>query len=75
MLEVRVGRTAPTATVTVLPVAAGMASLPEALRAAAAADGFSGAAGTLCDTFSGSGRVLLVGLGAGPPSSYRRRQC
>jgi leucyl aminopeptidase len=62
MLEVRVGRTAPAATATALPVAAG-AALPEALQAAAAADGFTGAAGTRCEVLTGAGRVLLVGLG------------
>jgi len=62
MLEVRVGRTAPAATATALPVTAGSA-LPEPLRAAAAVDGFTGAAGTRCEVLSGAGRMLLVGLG------------
>ncbi len=64
MLEVRVGRTAPAATATARPMAEG-AALPEGLRAAAAADGFTGAAGTRCDILTGQGRVLLVGLGSG----------
>ncbi len=63
MLDVRVGRTAPSATATAVPVVAG-AVLPEALRAAAAADGFVGAAETLCEVLTGRGRVLLVGLGS-----------
>ena len=63
MLDVRIGRTAPSATATAVPVVAGCV-LPEGLRAAAAADGFDGAADTVCEVLTGRGRVLLVGLGA-----------
>jgi hypothetical protein len=47
MLEVRIGRTAPAATATALPVAS-LDALPDGLRAAAAADGFTAAAETQC---------------------------
>ncbi len=63
MLDVRVGRSAPNTAGTAVPVVLG-AVLPEALRAAAAADGFTGAADTQCKVLTGQGRVLLVGLGS-----------
>ncbi len=62
MLEVRIGRTAPAAAAVAVPVAAG-GTVPEAAQAAAAADGFTGAAGTLCDITGGERRLVLVGLG------------
>jgi leucyl aminopeptidase len=65
MLEVRIGRTAPAATVTAVPVAAGGA-VPAEARAAAAAEGFNGAAGTTCRVTAGPAQLLLVGLGAAP---------
>ncbi|MCC6717598.1 MAG: leucyl aminopeptidase [Acetobacteraceae bacterium] len=73
MLEVRIGRSAPSATATARPVAEGWA-LPGPLLAAAAADGFTGAAGTLCEVFTGQGRVLLVGLGGAAPDEEALRQ-
>ena len=73
MLEVRIGRTAPAATATALPVT-DTAALPVGLRAAAAADGFTGAADTLCDVRGGQGRVLLVGLGAAAADEEALRQ-
>jgi len=65
MLEVRIGRTAPAATAIAVPVAVG-APIPEQARAAAAVDGFTGAAGTLCDISTAQGRLLLVGTGDRP---------
>ena len=65
MLEVRIGRTAPAATVTAVPVAAG-GTLPAIAQAAAASDGFTGAAGTTCRVTAGPEPLLLVGLGPTP---------
>ena len=65
MLEVRIGRTAPSATAVALPIAGG-AEIPAAARAAAAVAGFTGAVETLCDVHTPQGRLLLVGTGAAP---------
>jgi leucyl aminopeptidase len=73
MLDVRIGRTAPAATATARPVAAG-AALPAPLAAAARADGFTAAAGALCDVLAPAGRTLLVGLGAAEPGEEALRQ-
>ena len=72
MLEVRIGRTAPSATATAIPVAQG--AVPDTLRAAALADGFGGAAGTLCEILAGQGRTLLLGIGTGAPGEETLRQ-
>jgi leucyl aminopeptidase len=45
----------------IVPVREG--AVPETFRAAAEADGFSGAPDTVCEVFAPSGRVLLVGSG------------
>jgi leucyl aminopeptidase len=71
MLKLRIGTSAPKAAVTVIPVAAG-AEIPAPARAAAAADGFDGAAGQSCDVFTADGRLLLVGLGADPSEAAYR---
>jgi leucyl aminopeptidase len=72
VLEVRIGRTAPAATATALPVSQG--AVPDALREAAAADGFTGSAGTTCEVLTGQGRHLLVGLGTTAPTQEALRQ-
>ena len=71
MLEVRIGRTAPAATATALPVAS-LDALPDGLRAAAAADGVTASAGTQCDVLGGHGRTLLLGIGAPGEETLRQ---
>jgi leucyl aminopeptidase len=50
--------------VVALPVRAGQ--VPGDLKAAATADGFTGAAETVCDILGGAGRVILAGVGEAP---------
>ena len=47
-----------------------MGHVPAEFAAAAAAAGFSGEADTVCDVLGGSGRMLLLGVGAGVGAAF-----
>ena len=61
MLTVRVVAAPPAGLPLIVPVTAG--AVPAAWQAQAVADGFTGAADTVCDVLGGERRVVLTGLG------------
>lgn len=64
-MKLRIGSSAPKAVAVALPVLEG-ARLPLGFEAAAAAEGFTGAAGTSCQVLTAIRPTLLVGLGTKP---------
>jgi leucyl aminopeptidase len=61
MLIVRIVDTVQAGAARIVPV--GLDAIPERFQSAAQADGFAGAPEAVCEIFSATGRVVLVGLG------------